>query len=92
MPRLKMQVASKISSDSTLNLLELEENFGLWKGMKSMDVQSLLTSRILQHSVSMLILRTASSLQPPLELQFSSVPSKLLSVFSFVMLNLPIKL
>ena len=50
MPGLKMQVASKISSDGAMNLLELEESFGLWKGMKSVDVQLLLTSRILQHS------------------------------------------
>ena len=37
MPGLKMQAASKISSDGALNLLELEENFGLWKGMRSME-------------------------------------------------------
>ena len=49
MPGLKLQVASKISSDGALNLLELEENVGLGKGMKSVDVQSLLTSRTLQH-------------------------------------------
>ena len=47
MPGLKMQVASKISSDGAMNLLELEESFGLWKGMKSVDVQLQLTSRIL---------------------------------------------
>ena len=62
MPGLKMQVASKISSDGAMNLLELEESFGLWKGMMSMDVRSLFTSGILQRSVSTLLLRTASSL------------------------------
>ena len=62
MPGLKMRVASKISSDGALNPLEVEENFGVWKGMKTLDVQSLFTSRILQHSVSTLLLRTAASL------------------------------
>lgn len=38
MPGLKMQAASKISSDGALNLPESEENVDLWKGMMSMDV------------------------------------------------------
>ena len=77
MPGLKMQVASKISSDGALNLLELRENVGLWQGMKSMDVQLLLTSRILEHCFHadiknsfLFVARSGTAL-------FSSVPSKL---------------
>lgn len=78
MPGLKTQVASKNSSGGALNLLGLEENFNLWKD-KSMDVQSLLTSRILQHFASTLILRTAS-VTPSGTALFSFILSKLFCV------------
>ena len=65
-----MQAASKISSDGALNLLELEENFGRWKGMRSMERYEVYGCPVAVHKhleyynslVSTLILRTASSL------------------------------